>query len=180
MTKKTVWMDPDVVMDYGDDALKDLKVGKKPLFFNDAKMTPRAEAIKAMMAKYKMDEAGVNPSSLDYDKAGRITGGRRTGLNFYKDAKPSFLKMAQGYGSQILKSPYTKGAGVAGTALMLNEIIDWEELNKIRTAQKDPDKENFLDRFSRWWEFKNRQPGPPTTLHHDANTVESFGDIWRY
>jgi len=85
-------------------------------------------------------------------------------------------------GMKFIKTPLGKTIpwiGAIGTGYALNEMMDWGEINDMRTAQKDPNRVDYLDRINRWWEFKNRQPGPPTTLHHDDSTIESFGDIWR-
>ena len=93
-----------------------------------------------------------------------------------------FGNYAKNWGGKLVKGPWGKMipfVGGAATGYALNEMMDWGEINDMRTAQKDPDRVNYLDRISSWWDFKNRQPGPPTTLHHDDSTVESFGDIWR-
>ena len=72
---------------------------------------------------------------------------------FYQDARTSpwkqFGNYAKNWGGKFIKSPLGKvGLGFAGglgTGLMVNDIIDWREINDIRTA--DQRRAKFADNY---------------------------------
>jgi len=47
-----------------------------------------------------------------------------------------FGNYAKNWGSRVMRSPWGRFAGGVGLGWTLNDIIDWEDINNIRTAPK--------------------------------------------